>query len=164
MKKIINPYLGMAEAEGYNCFACAPHNEHGLHMEFYEDGDEVVCYWSPAAHFQGWTDTLHGGIQATLIDETAGWVIARKMQTSGMTTNLNIKYKRPIPTGEHVRLEIRARICEMKRMFALMQASIMVDGEGNVLAQGYPTEVMAQWKQAVEGLEEQEPESDLNEK
>ena len=129
MKKIINPYLGMAQAEGYNCFACAPHNEHGLHMEFYEDGDEVVCYWSPATHFQGWTDTLHGGIQATLIDETAGWVIARKMQTSGMTTNLNIKYKRPIPTGEHVRLEIRACICEMKRMFALMQASITVDGE-----------------------------------
>ena len=42
--------------------------------------------------------------------------------------------------------------------------AIMVDGEGNVLAQGYPTEVMAQWKQAVEGLEEQEPESDLSEK
>jgi hypothetical protein len=29
-----------------------------LHMEFYEDGDEVVCYWTPKEHHQGWTDTL----------------------------------------------------------------------------------------------------------
>ena len=129
MKKIINPYEGMGREEGYHCFACAPRNEHGLHMEFYEDGDEVVCYWEPKEHFQGWTNTLHGGIQATLIDETAGWVIARKMQTSGMTTNLNIKYKRPIPTTEGTKVEIRARIREMKRSFALMEASITCNGE-----------------------------------
>ena len=129
MKKIKNPYLGMTAEEGYNCFACAPHNPYGLKMEFYEDGDEVVCYWTPGIHYQGWIDTLHGGIQATLIDETAGWLIARKMQTSGMTTNLNIRYKHPIPTRGTVRLEIRARIHEMKRNFALMQAAIMLDGE-----------------------------------
>lgn len=129
MKKIINPYLGMSAEEGYDCFACAPHNPYGLKMEFYEDGDDVVCYWTPDSHFQGWTDTLHGGIQATLIDETAGWVIARKMQTSGMTTQLNIRYKRPIPTGNNVRIEVRAHIAEMKRHFALMQASITCEGE-----------------------------------
>ena len=45
MTRIINPYEGMGREEGYHCFACAPRNEHGLHMEFYEEGDEVVCYW-----------------------------------------------------------------------------------------------------------------------
>ena len=127
MKKIINPYIGMDQTDGYNCFACAPHNPCGLKMDFYEDDDDVVCFWTPGANYQGWTNTLHGGIQATLIDETAGWVIARKMQTSGMTTNLNIKYKHPIPTGDSVRLEIRAHIHEMRRNFAL--TFIMVDGE-----------------------------------
>ena len=39
MKKIINPWKGM---EGYNCFGCAPNNEAGVKMEFYEDGDEVI--------------------------------------------------------------------------------------------------------------------------
>ena len=38
MKKIINPWKGL---EGYNCFGCAPNNEAGIKMEFYEDGDEV---------------------------------------------------------------------------------------------------------------------------
>ena len=35
MKKIINPWKGL---EGYNCFGCAPNNEAGVKMEFYEDG------------------------------------------------------------------------------------------------------------------------------
>ena len=129
MKRIINPNLGISEEEGYNCFACAPHNVHGLHMEFYEDGDDVVCHWTPESHFQGWTDTLHGGIQATLIDETAGWVIARKLQTTGMTTNLNVKYKRPISTTPDTKLEIRAHIHTMKRNFALLEATITCNGE-----------------------------------
>ena len=94
-----------------------------------------MCYCEPKEHFQGWTDTLHGGIQATLIDETAGWVIARKMQTSGMTTNLNIKYKRPIPTTKGKKLEIRARIREMKRNFALMEATIQCNGEVCTIAE-----------------------------
>ena len=38
MEKIINPWEGM---EGYFCFGCAPNNESGLKMEFYEDGDEI---------------------------------------------------------------------------------------------------------------------------
>ncbi len=55
MKKIINPWKGM---EGYNCFGCAPNNEAGVKMEFYEDGDEVISIWKPQPQFQGWIDTL----------------------------------------------------------------------------------------------------------
>ena len=39
MKKIINPWEGL---DGYMCFGCAPSNPMGLHMEFYEDGDDIV--------------------------------------------------------------------------------------------------------------------------
>lgn len=42
MKKIINPWKGL---EGYMCFGCAPGNPQGLHMEFYEDGDDIVAFW-----------------------------------------------------------------------------------------------------------------------
>ena len=63
MEKIINPWEGM---EGYFCFGCAPNNESGLKMEFYEDGDEIVSKWVPEARFQGWLNTLHGGIHLTL--------------------------------------------------------------------------------------------------
>lgn len=128
MKKIINPWLNLKEL-GYNCFGCAPENPYGLKMEFYEDGDDVVSFWTPDDNYQGWMKTLHGGIQATLLDETAGWLVTRKFQLSGMTTNLNIKYKKPVPTGQEVTLEIRARVKEVKRSFVFIEASISHNGE-----------------------------------
>ncbi|MBR5184168.1 MAG: PaaI family thioesterase [Bacteroidales bacterium] len=126
MKKIKNPYAGTAENLGYNCFACAPENPCGLKMEFFEDGDEVVCFWEPDPNFQGWLNTLHGGIQATLIDETGGWFISRKYQTTAMTTNLNIKYKAPVPIDS--KLEIRARLKEQKRNFIIMDITLAANG------------------------------------
>lgn len=128
MKKIINPWIGL-EKEGYNCFGCAPNNPYGLKMEFYEDGDDIVSFWTPSDNYQGWLHTLHGGIQAVLIDETAGWLVARKLQTSGMTTNLNVKYKKAIHTGSDITLEIRTHITDIKRNFAFIAAQINCNGE-----------------------------------
>ena len=59
MKKIINPWRNH---EGYNCFGCSPNNPIGLHLEFYEDGDYIVSTWHPEHNYQGWVDTMHGGI------------------------------------------------------------------------------------------------------
>ena len=39
-----------------------------LHLEFYEDGDYIVSTWHPVHNYQGWVDTMHGGILSTLID------------------------------------------------------------------------------------------------
>ena len=128
MKKITNPFLDLI-GKGYNCFACAPNNPYGLKMEFYEDGDDIVSFWTPGDNYQGWLNTLHGGIQATLLDESAGWLITHKFQTSGMTTNLNVKYKKPIPTGADVTLEIRARVKQTRRNFVYIDASISHNGE-----------------------------------
>ena len=108
MNKIKNPYIGL-EQQGYNCFACCPTNPYGLKMEFYEDGDDIVSIWNPGDNYQGWLKTLHGGIQATLIDELGAWVISRKLQTSGVTTNLQVKYRNPIPT-EIGRASCRERV------------------------------------------------------
>lgn len=127
-KKIINPWLDLTD-KGYNCFACAPSNPYGLKMEFQEDGDDIVSFWNPHTNFQGWLNTLHGGIQATLLDEIGGWLIARKFQTSGMTTNLNVKYKKPVPTGDGVTIEIRAHVKETKRNFVFIDAVILYNGE-----------------------------------
>ena len=37
-----------------------------LHMEFYEDGDYIVSTWHPEHNYQGWVDTMHGGIDIIL--------------------------------------------------------------------------------------------------
>ena len=103
MKRIINPLRGM---EGYRCFGCDPRSEQGLRMEFYEDGDRIVSRWKPRPEFQGWVDTLHGGIQATLADEISSWVVFRKFQTSGVTSRMEVRYLKPIHTSEdHITLQ-----------------------------------------------------------
>ena len=111
MKKIHN---GWADKPGYNCFGCCPDNPYGLHMEFMEDGDDVVCLWKPQDYFQGWIDTLHGGIQATLCDEIASWVIFRKLGTTGVTAKLEVRYKKSVSTLDE-RLTLRARMVEQRR-------------------------------------------------
>ncbi len=93
MKKILNPYLNK---EGYNCVCCAPNNPVGLHLEFWEEGEDVLTIWNPGENYQGWINTLHGGIISMLMDEVAGWVINRKLQMTGVTMQLNVKYKKPV--------------------------------------------------------------------
>lgn len=120
MRKIKNPWL---QKEGYHCFGCCPDNPAGVHMEFFEDGDDIVCFWRPQAHFQGWVDTLHGGIQSTLIDEIASWVVFRKLQTTGVTNKLEVKFLKPIMTTEN-QLTLRAHLVEMKRQVAFIDVSV----------------------------------------
>jgi len=46
MKKILNPWKGI---DGYMCFGCSPENPAGLHMEFYEDDNDIVAIWKPTS-------------------------------------------------------------------------------------------------------------------
>jgi len=134
MKKILNPWNGR---KGYNCFGCCPTNPFGVHMEFYEDGDDVVSLWKPRQHYQGWINTMHGGILSTLVDETAGWVVFRKLQTSGMTTHLDVHYKMTVSTLESL-LTIRGHITEMKRNFAFISVTVE-NSKGEVCVEGKAT-------------------------
>lgn len=120
MKKIINPWKGL---NGYNCFGCSPDNPVGVKMEFYEDGDEIVSYWKPGPEYQGWLNTLHGGIQAVLLDEICGWTIFRKLQTTGVTSKMETRYRKSILTNDEF-VEIRASIVEQKRNIVYVKAAL----------------------------------------
>ena len=121
MKKIINPWIGI---EGYNCFGYAPTNEAGVKMEFYEDGDEIVSIWKPRSEYQGWLNTLHGGIQAVLLDEICAWVIARKLQTTGVTSKMETRYRKSVSTLDSY-IVLRASIREQKRNIVTVDAKLL---------------------------------------
>lgn len=116
-------------------------------MEFYEDGDEVVCIWKPRAEYQGWLNTLHGGIQATLLDEISAWVIARKLQTTGVTSKMETRYKKPVSTlDDH--LTLRASITKQMRNIITVEAKLY-NGAGQLCTEAvcvyytFPKEVAA---------------------
>lgn len=130
MKKIKNPWI---HKPGFDCFACSPDNPIGLHMEFWEDGDEIVSRWTPGKYHQGWVDVLHGGIQSTIADEIASWVVSRKLQTAGMTCRMSMTFRKAIlvSDGEVV---ARARLREKRRNIAVIDVELS-NAKGEVCTQ-----------------------------
>lgn len=120
-RRILNPYTGL---EGYNCFGCSPENHSGLHMEFFEEGDFVICHWSPTHYFSGYKNVLHGGIQATLMDEITAWVIQVKLRTAGVTAGMNVRFIKPVLVTEKT-IIIRARIEKILKQIALVKTEIL---------------------------------------
>lgn len=127
MKKIINPFVHL---EGYNCFGCAPQNPLGVKMEFYEDGNDIVSIWQPQSEYQGWLNTLHGGIQSVLLDEICGWVVMRKLQTAGVTSKMETRFLRPVRT-DGGQITLRARIVEQRRNLITIDAEL-TDADGKL--------------------------------
>ena len=131
MEKIKNYWI---DEQGYHCFGCDPNHASGLKMEFYEDGDEVVCFWEPTGEHQGWVNVLHGGIQATLIDEICGWVVFHKFQSSAVTSKMEVKYRKPVKTNEG-KLTIRARAVDHRRNLVTINAQIF-NAAGELCTEG----------------------------
>ena len=77
---------------------------------------------------------MHGGILSTLIDEVCGWVVTRKLQTSGYTVQLNVKFKKAIPTTE-AELTIRAKVSKQARNLAYINAEI-TNSKGELCNEG----------------------------
>lgn len=134
MKKLINPWK---QLDGYNCFGCSPDNVAGVHMEFYEDGDEIVSVWKPRPEYQGWLHTLHGGIQSVLLDEICGWVVFSKLQTGGMTTKMETRFRKAVSTDDP-HLVLRASLREQRRNLAVVEARLY-NGNGDLCTEAVCT-------------------------
>lgn len=131
MKHLDNPFTSL---EGYNCFGCAPDNPQGLRMQFTDEGDYVVSIWQPENNFQGWHNVLHGGIQATLMDEIASWVVFAKLGTTGVTSKMAIKLIKPMMIDKGP-VKLVAKLREMHHNIAIIDVELM-DGEETCCAEG----------------------------
>jgi len=132
MKKIVNPFSPIWREE-YNCFGCSPQNEIGLRLQFYDTGEELVAYWEPDHHFMGYPGIVHGGIQATLMDEIAAWVIYVRCETSGVTHDMNVTFHYPLRASKG-KATIKARLIEQGEKHALLKAEVY-DGEGKLCSE-----------------------------
>lgn len=95
----------MAHAAQNRCFGCGKANPIGLHLEFLlaEDGS-VVCKAAIPDTYEGPVGYVHGGIIATLLDETMSKAIRARGYTA-MTRHMEVDYLRPVPSGAAIRLE-----------------------------------------------------------
>lgn len=128
-RKITNAFA----KEDYHCFACSPHNPIGLQMQFYETEEGVESVWEPRRYYEGYPGVIHGGIQSTLLDEIAAWAIYIKARTSGVTSRLNVKFRKPVSSSQK-HITLKSRIKYIQRGFCYLDTWLM-DENGDVCAE-----------------------------
>lgn len=122
----------LAHSAQNNCFGCGQANAVGLRLQFLQAPDgSVVCPATISNLYEGPPGYLHGGIIATLLDESMSKAVRVKGLVA-MTRHMEIDYRRPIPSGAPIRLEARVVRSEGRKHWT--EASIL-NNEGTALAQ-----------------------------
>jgi uncharacterized protein (TIGR00369 family) len=123
----------MAHAAQNRCFGCGQANPIGLHLEFLLAEDHsVVCHTAVPDTFEGPVGYVHGGIIATLLDETMSKSV-RARGITAMTRNMEIDYLRPVPSNGAIRLEGRVVHSEGRKHWT---ESKILNPKGTTLATG----------------------------
>ena len=84
------------------CLVCGLKNNFGLKARFFETESGILIGEFAAKDFhQSYLNRMHGGAIAAILDETAGRAInIAEPNAWGVTTELNLTYRRPTPYGE----------------------------------------------------------------
>lgn len=116
------------------CFVCGRKNTHGLHMQFYDDGqDKVVSDYTVREPFQGYPGLVHGGILSAMLDEVVGRVaLIGDHHHFMMTVKLEVKFRHPVPVNTPLRLvgervKIRGRIGQACGRIELPDGTVAVE-------------------------------------
>ncbi len=128
--------------KGGRCFGCGQDNDSGLRLRFRRTGEgSVAAEYSVPDHFRGAEGVVHGGIQATLLDEVMGLAVHTMLAGTDhkiVTAELNVRYRKATPT--EVPLAIRASLTRVEGTNLFLSAAI-TDASGEVL-----TEADGRWR------------------
>jgi acyl-coenzyme A thioesterase PaaI-like protein len=116
-------------------------NPFGLKAFFYETAKkELVAVFKPGDEHQSYPGRLHGGIAAAILDETIGRAILMhyKQEIWGVTAELKMRFKKPIPLNEELKVVGRItkdgnRLFEGSGQLILNNGDVAVTCEGKYL-------------------------------
>jgi uncharacterized protein (TIGR00369 family) len=100
-----------------SCFVCGESNPLGLQLRFETDGKIARSRFCPRPEHIGFKGTVHGGIIATLLDETMVWAVAVQRRRFAYSAELNIRYLQPIRPGDGVIAEAELVADRRGRLF-----------------------------------------------
>ena len=123
------------------CLVCGLKNPFGLHTSFFElDNNELLAVFKPRREHQSYPGRLHGGIISTILDETIGRAIMIQSEGDiwGVTVDLQIRFKKPVPLDEELRVIGRitkdsSRFFEGTGELLLQDGTVAATGHGKYL-------------------------------
>ena len=83
--------------------------------------------------FQGWSDIVHGGVVATILDEIMAHAVMHYVGQA-LTTSLQITYRAPLHVGEEC--EAIGYVVEEKRRAVVANAKMRIRRSKKLLATG----------------------------
>ena len=120
------------------CLVCGTENALGIKARFFEaSSKELIALFTLRNQHQSYPGIAHGGISATVLDEVIGRAIMidHDHQTFGMTLDLQVRYRKPVPLG--IELKVVGRIdADKGRLFEGSGELYLPDGTIAVEAQG----------------------------
>jgi uncharacterized protein (TIGR00369 family) len=114
------------------CFACGRLNPAGMHLDVDVTRSGAETRYVGQQQHQGYDGTLHGGVVAALLDETMGWAIFHQ-GIWGVTAKLDVKYRRPVPVGEELR--VTAEVVRDRGRGIELHGTVARASDGEVLAE-----------------------------
>ncbi len=127
------------------CFGCGHGNPNGLRLRFerYADGTVEIRHRTHPDHC-GLDTVVHGGIQATVLDEVMGVAAQLALPADAsdlacVTAEMHLRYRRPVPLADE--LVARARVERVTEPdFYVVGAIVSADGT-------HLTEASSRWRQ-----------------
>src|ERR1700722_5258962 len=91
-----------------HCFVCGKDNPDSMRLRFTYDEERkcFVCRFRLGKRYTGPPGHCHGGIIATILDEAMGKV-NKLRQVVALTSEITVKYLKPVPLGRPLRVESR---------------------------------------------------------
>jgi acyl-coenzyme A thioesterase PaaI-like protein len=115
-----------------DCFACGVCNSGGLNIHFEVDlCGRASADWQPSGAFQSYSDRLHGGVVATLLDSAMVHALAAK-GIRGVTAELTVRYLKSV--GLKQPLQVTGWIESVRHGVCLCRADVHQGGRHAVRA------------------------------
>jgi len=119
---------------------CGVDNKFTLGSRFYEleNGELAVTFRTEDCH-QGYPGRVHGGVTAAVLDELIGRAMCIKEPDMwGVTVELSVKYKKPVPTETDLMAVARItnnsrKLCEGTGELMLPDGSVAVSAWGKYI-------------------------------
>ena len=137
-----SPSLQERYAPANYCFGCGPSNPDGLQIRSFEEGEYVVCDFTPQKHHRAFAEVLNGGIIGTLMDchsnWTALWTLMQRLELDKapvtVTADFHVRLHRPTPVNAEIVL--RAHAVEVAAPKVVVEATLEAAGQVTASCRG----------------------------
>jgi acyl-coenzyme A thioesterase PaaI-like protein len=109
-----------------HCFVCSQSNPVGLRLNFERKDGVVRTQFVPSEWHEGWEGVIHGGILASVLDETMAYALFWD-GIEAVTAKMEIRYRAPVKKGQN--LEVEAAVSRDHRRLVDINARITREGE-----------------------------------